>query len=319
MFDKTIVQLFKETYLRKPTAEDLEGISALHQSVHGFPGMLGSLDCMHTYWKNCPKGWQGSYKGKEYIASIVLETIADYNLWIWHAAYGYAGTLNDRTIFAMSPWLESLIDGSFDDLEKDSGCCPYMIGPHEFDHMYVLVAGIYLPYSRFVQAYGVPIGDAQVAFTTWQESVRKDIERTFGVLQAKWQCLARPSHTISLEQIGMRMASCIILHNMCVADRINEEAGKQYFPALRVETETVNAVANPEDLLHQQGHTDAQHQSVAGVAQMDQLVHEEFTRRDRWIQMADSEEMERLREAMTYVIHARHQAAERMRRRRFEL
>ena len=75
--------------------------------------MFESLDCMHTYWKNCPKGWQGQYKGKEEMASIVLEGITDYNSWFWHVSYGYAGSLNDLNILNLSPFLESLTNGTF--------------------------------------------------------------------------------------------------------------------------------------------------------------------------------------------------------------
>jgi hypothetical protein len=27
-------------------------------------GIFGSFDCMHVYWKKCPKTWNGSYKKK---------------------------------------------------------------------------------------------------------------------------------------------------------------------------------------------------------------------------------------------------------------
>jgi hypothetical protein len=50
--------------LRLPTATDLKNIVKLHKAAHIVEGMIGFLDCTHTFWKNCPKAWQGSYKGK---------------------------------------------------------------------------------------------------------------------------------------------------------------------------------------------------------------------------------------------------------------
>ncbi|XP_068329791.1 uncharacterized protein [Pyrus communis] len=56
-FYDTIVQVYKDEYLREPNQEDLNRL--LRKAIdHGFPGMIGSLDCMHWDWKNCPIGWQ---------------------------------------------------------------------------------------------------------------------------------------------------------------------------------------------------------------------------------------------------------------------
>jgi hypothetical protein len=88
-FHKAIKLVYMKEYLRLPTSADLKAITNLHKSIHGVEGMVGSLDCTHTYWKNCPKAWQGSYKGKERKASIALEAMSDYHLFFWHVAYGY--------------------------------------------------------------------------------------------------------------------------------------------------------------------------------------------------------------------------------------
>ena len=56
-FNLVINQLYKEEFLRIPTPADLRSIVALHKKKYGGDGMFGCLDCMHTYWKNCPKAW----------------------------------------------------------------------------------------------------------------------------------------------------------------------------------------------------------------------------------------------------------------------
>jgi Plant transposon protein len=97
-FAVLVLRRYTQEFLRCPTEDDLRKITKLHKQVHGVDGMLGSLDCTHTFWKNCPKGWQGSYKGKEGKPTIAMEAMADYQVFFWHASYGYTGTLNDISI-----------------------------------------------------------------------------------------------------------------------------------------------------------------------------------------------------------------------------
>jgi len=45
-FTDGIIQLFGDEYLRRPTAEDLQRLLDMGEK-RGFPGMVGSIDCMH--------------------------------------------------------------------------------------------------------------------------------------------------------------------------------------------------------------------------------------------------------------------------------
>ena len=173
-FDLVVKKLYTEEYLRLPTRTDLKAISTLHAAAHGVEGMLGSLDCMHVSWKNCPVAWQGSFKGKEKKPTIVLEALCDYNRWFWHASFGYAGTLNDKTILDLSPLLQALVDGTFIDKEQD--VVPFVIFGEEFSKMFILVDGIYPQFSRFVKGYKEPAGPMESRYIDWQEAVRKAIE-----------------------------------------------------------------------------------------------------------------------------------------------
>ena len=94
---KAIVQIFGEEYLRSPNDLDTVRLLAIRES-RGFTAMLGSLDCMHWKWKNCPSGWQGQYSGHLHELTIILEGVASQDLWIWYAFFGLPGSLNDINV-----------------------------------------------------------------------------------------------------------------------------------------------------------------------------------------------------------------------------
>ena len=153
--------------------------------------------------------------------TIILEAACDYHTWFWHASYGYPGSLNDINIWDMSPLLESFISGKFHDIE--STVCPVTVGNEELKEMFFLVDGIYPRLSRFIKQYPQPSNNKEKKYTKWHESVRKDIEQAFGILQLQFQFMCRPINIIDMKLIGPHVSSCLILHNMLVSDRVMED------------------------------------------------------------------------------------------------
>jgi len=51
---------FSSEYLREPTQHDIIKQMEINQN-RGWPGMFGSIDCMHWKWKLCPVALQWSY------------------------------------------------------------------------------------------------------------------------------------------------------------------------------------------------------------------------------------------------------------------
>jgi hypothetical protein len=55
-----IIECFGDELLRRPTVADTQRLLAKAEERE-FRGMLGSIDCMHWQWHNCPVGWQGQF------------------------------------------------------------------------------------------------------------------------------------------------------------------------------------------------------------------------------------------------------------------
>jgi len=104
-FCSSTIRIFGPEYLRKPTEADLQALLA-ENAERGFPGMIGSLDCMHWPWKNCPTAWAGVFQGKEKEPTLILEAVASLSLMIWHAIFGTPGANSDLNVLERPPPLD---------------------------------------------------------------------------------------------------------------------------------------------------------------------------------------------------------------------
>ncbi|KAJ0534652.1 putative harbinger transposase-derived protein [Helianthus annuus] len=109
-FIEGVISCFGQEYLRMPKENDLARLLHVGEE-RGFPGMIGSIDCMHWEWKNCPTAWAGQYAGRSGKPTIILEVVASYDLWIWHAFFGTPGTCNDINVLHRSPLFDDVLSG----------------------------------------------------------------------------------------------------------------------------------------------------------------------------------------------------------------
>jgi hypothetical protein len=209
-FCRGIIAYFSGWYLRTPNEADITRIMH-HSESRGFPGMLGSIDCMHWEWRNCPTAWRGQFCGRNGRASMILEAVATYDLWIWHAFFGMPGTNNDVNVLHRSPVFDPMTSGRMPPVH-------YTINGNAYNFGYYLADGIYPNWPTFVKAIRHPYEQKKVYFTQMQESCRKDIERAFGVLQARWAVLRGPAYGWDRNRLTEIITACIIMHNMIVED-----------------------------------------------------------------------------------------------------
>jgi hypothetical protein len=110
------------------------------------------------------------------VPTIILETVASHDLWIWHAFFGVAGSNNDINVLnQFSVFIE--------DLKGQAPRVQYMVNGNQHNIGYYLADGIYPDRAVFVKSIRMPISEKDKLYAQEQEGARKDIERAFGVLQ----------------------------------------------------------------------------------------------------------------------------------------
>ncbi|GJW99334.1 ALP1-like protein [Tanacetum coccineum] len=210
-FCQAVMEIYGPEFLRKPTVTDVEKLYRYHEEKHGFPGMLGSLDCTDWEWFGCPYAFKGQYVRRDHGSNpfILLEAVASQDLWIWHAFFGVVGSNNDINVLYQSPIFNDLKTGRAPEI-------PFVANGVTYPSGYYLVDGIYPELAPLVKTIPEPADDdhKRILYKQKQESARKDVERAFGVLKKKWAILANPTRALRKDRIVSMMYTCIILHNM---------------------------------------------------------------------------------------------------------
>ncbi|XP_072148025.1 uncharacterized protein [Setaria viridis] len=206
-----VIECFGQEYLRPPTSDELEKILQENEA-RGFPGMLGSIDCMHWAWKNCPKDWAGMFtRGDKGVPTMILEAVVSHNLRIWHAFFGTAGSQNDINVLNKSPLFINVLKGEAPRVQ-------YTVNGKQYDMGYYLADKIYPEWAVFLKTITAPQTREDKLFALMQEGARKDVECAFGVLQSRFDIVRRPARLWNREDVINIMQACVILHNMIVED-----------------------------------------------------------------------------------------------------
>ena len=218
VFVRLVKEKFGANYLnRNPTEVEKDRILSINKK-RGFPGMFASWDCTHFKWEKCPIADHGAFKSRKKIKTIILEACVDCNLRIWYSNFGCPGSMNDINVLDKSTIIQEIVTGKFDIRTK-----PYMINGTYRDYMYFLVDGIYPKYAIFQSTGNKEEGtEEEKLFCMQQESVRKDVERVFAVLQCKFQVLHRAFRGWDIGDITDIVEACIIIHNMIVENNVGE-------------------------------------------------------------------------------------------------
>ncbi|XP_062021009.1 uncharacterized protein LOC133737487 [Rosa rugosa] len=113
----------------------------------------------------------------------------------------------------------------FPGIELAEGRAPpisYKVNGRSYDMGYYLADGIYPSWATLVKTIPAPQGNKHRHFAKEQEGARKDVERAFGVLQARFAIVRGPARFWDKDILKYIMTACIIMHNMIIEDEHDE-------------------------------------------------------------------------------------------------
>ncbi|CAL9006672.1 unnamed protein product [Prunus brigantina] len=197
-FCDAVKNLYMREYFRKPMPRDLQRLLQ----------------------KGEARGECGNRKGQK---SIILEAVASFDCWVWHAFFGVAGSQNDLNVLGQSPVFDEILRGH-------SPQVTYQINNTVYSSAYYLADGIYPRWTKFVKKIPNPQSEKERSFASFQEGFKKDVERCFGILQACWAIIRAAARMLDEEVLRSIMMTCIILHNMIVEDEYDYDGPEVFEP-----------------------------------------------------------------------------------------
>ena len=112
--------------------------------------------------------------------------MVDYETWILHAFFGLPGTLNDINVVQRSPLMSRIALG-------DTPPVQFQANGRTYNYGYFLADDIFPKWQTFVKPVVKPSGKKQTQFHNAQAAARKDVERSFGILEAQLTIVRGPA------------------------------------------------------------------------------------------------------------------------------
>ncbi|XP_034212746.1 uncharacterized protein LOC117625264 [Prunus dulcis] len=134
---------------------------------------------------------------------VVREAVASYDTWIWHVFFGAAGSNNDINILARSPLFNDVVHGVTPHVE-------YIVNGNQYHLDYYLTYGNYPRWATLVKTISSPDNPKKRLFAQMQEAYRKDVERAFGILQARCAIVRGPARMWCKDNLHSIMMAIVV-------------------------------------------------------------------------------------------------------------
>ena len=194
----------------------------------GFNGCIGSIDATHVAMLSCPSWASIMHKGyKLNVPSRTYNMTVSHARWILGSTSGHPATWNDKTLQLFDPLLCNVNNGIIpDDFEfmlyekdKDGNVTEVC-----YKGVWFMCDNGYLSWSCTVPPVKDGTAYEVIRFSEWLESMRKDVECTFGILKGRFAILRYGLRFHDISRCDQLWLTCCALHNLLLnEDGLDED------------------------------------------------------------------------------------------------
>lgn len=193
----------------------------------GYPGAVGSTDATNIIIKRCKYQLRQQHLGHKQ-----SKTARTYNVTVNHrqiilsTTRGHPCTWNDKTLIRFDEFVSGLNDGSLlqDVIFELNEMRGNRIVKRKYRGAWVLTDNGYLPWSVTMPPSKNCDSIREIRWSQWLESMRKDVECTFGMLKKRFWCLDSGIDVGKISDEDNIFLTCCALHNMISnIDQMDEE------------------------------------------------------------------------------------------------
>ncbi|KAI2512197.1 Plant transposon protein [Fragilaria crotonensis] len=209
--------LFKKYVLQPLTLTDAHN-HMREMQIAGFPGCIGSCDATHVLIEKCSNRLKNQHTAKK-----LPGTARTYNVTVNHrrrilsTTTGHPCRWNDKTLILFDKFARGLQNGNnpLNDVEftlcerNENGSVIEV----RYRGSYLLVDNGYLRWSTTIPPTKSPLTQKEQRWSQWLESMRKDVECTFGIMKGRWRILKTGIRLHGVSQPDKVWLTCCALHN----------------------------------------------------------------------------------------------------------
>lgn len=213
-----------QRYVNAPACS-AEASSHMHEyEAAGFPGAIGSTDATHIMIERVSHRFRQSHMGFK-----MSHTARTYNITVNHrrrilaTTKGHPARWNDKTLILYDDFICGINEGEIlNDVEfelydyatpANSAGGDNNVVKVKYQGAWVLVDNGYLNWASTVPPIKSSNSRAEIRFSAWLESLRKDVECTFGILKGRWRVLKTGVRLAGVHSADSIFMTCCALHN----------------------------------------------------------------------------------------------------------